>query len=307
MAIYYLCLDSNTPSGGRKVLYRHVDILNAAGIDAAVMHESANFRMTWFENNARVVGFDHPLTERDVLVIPETWGPQIHKLAPQQPFVIFNQNAYYTFGGYNFTESETPYRSENLLAVMTISEDSRQYLEYTWPGVKVQRVRWGLNDSLFHHAHTKNRVIAYMPRKHADEANQILNILKWRGELAGWAVKAIDGQPYEEVANILKESAIFMATGYPEGCPMPPAEAIACGCSVVGYTGRGADEYRDFYRQVISTGDIVSFARAMAHAMRDFEAYGQPRTSITQSMILLDRYSRQREEQDVIKFWEKTL
>ena len=53
----YFCLpDYDVPSGGFRVVYRHVDILNEAGIPAAVLHCRAGFRCTWFENQTRVVG-----------------------------------------------------------------------------------------------------------------------------------------------------------------------------------------------------------------------------------------------------------
>jgi len=35
---YYVSPDVNSPAGGIRVIYRHVVLLNAAGVDAAVLH-----------------------------------------------------------------------------------------------------------------------------------------------------------------------------------------------------------------------------------------------------------------------------
>jgi glycosyltransferase involved in cell wall biosynthesis len=136
MAIYYLCPDFGPPSGGTRVIYRHVDILAKNGIDAYVVHERQNFRCRWFENDTPVLGWsrrragaDHSLPKRtvryarrgfrrtpsdrpflplleppsfaiasdDVVVIPETFGPRLADIAPGVPKVIFNQNVYFTY------------------------------------------------------------------------------------------------------------------------------------------------------------------------------------------------------------------
>jgi glycosyltransferase involved in cell wall biosynthesis len=45
------------------------------------------------------------------------------------------------------------------------------------------------------------------------------------------------------VAAALAASHLFLAAGFPEGCPLPPLEAMACGCVVVGYAGCGGYDY----------------------------------------------------------------
>ena len=106
-------------------------------------------------------------------------------------------------------------------------------------------------------------------RKHADEAVQVLNILRCRRALEGWDLVAIDGLPEHEVAKRLAECAIFLSFGYPEGCPLPPLEAMASGCVVVGYHGWGGREYfKPTFSDPIEAGDIIGFARAAEKAIR---------------------------------------
>ena len=41
---------------------------------------------------------------------------------------------------------------------------------------------------------------------------------------------------------LMKKSLIFLSFGHPEGFGLPVAEALACGCAVVGYSGLGGRE-----------------------------------------------------------------
>ena len=73
--VYYLTPDFDEPSGGVRVMYRHVDALNAAGMPAAVLHSTRRFQCTWFEHNTRVT--DTTVTRpglRDLLVLPEIYA-----------------------------------------------------------------------------------------------------------------------------------------------------------------------------------------------------------------------------------------
>lgn len=301
--IYYLCLDDNTPSGGRRILYRHVDILNANGIEAAIGHQS-DVRLTWFENQTRVENITGlAFGDTDVLVIPETWGPNLHTIAPDMPFVIFNQNAYYTWNGYTMREAETPYQSENLLGVMVVSDDSRDYLRYAFPHLEPYRIHNSIAP-IFRYQSAKDQRIACMPRKHADELCQVLNLCKWRGELAGWTVDLIDNATQEDVARRLRRAAVFLSTGYPEGSPMPPLEALASGCVVVGYLGKGGNEYTDLGCIIpVDDSDVIGLAGSLAWTLAHLTQYDTEAAS----KAALERYSAERETADVLGFWEKTL
>ena len=73
--------------------------------------------------------------------------------------------------------------------------------------------------------------------------SRVINLLKFRGALAGWTVQPIDKMSPPQVAEMMRQSAFFLSFGHPEGFPIPPLEAMACGCVVVGYHGRGGREY----------------------------------------------------------------
>lgn len=88
--------------------------------------------------------------------------------------------------------------------------------------------------------------IAWMPRKNSALARQIraitdARIVRRGGTPPVW-LEIRDKSP-EEVASLLRAADIFLATGFPEGCPLPPLEAMASGCVVTGFSGFGGWDY----------------------------------------------------------------
>ncbi|HWX26383.1 MAG TPA: hypothetical protein VNZ53_02970 [Steroidobacteraceae bacterium] len=78
--IFYRAWSHNHPTGGQKQMYRHVDILNSAGFEAYIFHHEDGFRVSWFDNDTRVVGltaFKSLYRSGDILVLPEDVGQAI--------------------------------------------------------------------------------------------------------------------------------------------------------------------------------------------------------------------------------------
>ena len=66
---FVLCPDDVPTSGGIRKLYRLVDVLNANGFPAVIVHQAAGFRCRWFENKTPVVSFaEARLAPNDLLV-----------------------------------------------------------------------------------------------------------------------------------------------------------------------------------------------------------------------------------------------
>ena len=53
--IYVFAPDLSHPLGGMRMLYRHVDILNANGLQAYIVHNSPKFEIGWFEYSTPVI------------------------------------------------------------------------------------------------------------------------------------------------------------------------------------------------------------------------------------------------------------
>lgn len=351
MKLYYLCPDYRPNAGGIRVIYRHVDLLRSNGYDAFVVHERQGFRDTSFESDTPVIAWSrhrHSVHESlpfratrligrsvrrtpptaspihlreppcfaieptDVVVIPEVFGPDLARIAPGVPKVIFVQNPYAAFFGYPADPRSvvSPYRHPEVVASFLTSEDTRRVMEYTFPGLRGYRVRWSINQTLFHLDLNKVEQIAYMPRKGADDARQVLVTLASRGSLADFRIRPIVNLDETGVAACLRESLIFLSLGQHEGLPLPPAEAMACGAIVVGYDGFGGREYKlPEFGFPVPAGDRLEFARTLERVIAlQREKPDELRDRATRaSAFITDILSQSREEQELLGAWDEIL
>jgi glycosyltransferase involved in cell wall biosynthesis len=311
--IYFYCYDRNVPSGGIKVLYRHVDILNKHGFAAFILHQTAGFRYTWFENSTPVVSINESkIGTSDYLVIPEEIFSEVNKAARGVKKVVFNQNCYYTFLHGHLLDKDiiTAYQDKEVIAALVVSEDSQKYLSYVFPTLRVIRVHNAIDSSIFSYNRHKKPLISFMPRKHFEDILQVINILKCRDALGNFEIIPIHDKTEREVALILQESLIFLSFGYPEGFSLPPAEAMACGCIVIGYHGMGGKEFfNPEFSYPIDCGDIISFAKTVEEVIGLYkcgnnilEIKGQ-----LASQYIMNNYSFERQERDVVQFWNNII
>ncbi|MDI6101737.1 glycosyltransferase [Actinoplanes sp. NEAU-A12] len=275
--IHYLCPDADKPSGGIRVIYRHVDLLNAAGLSAVVLHERPGFRVGWFHNDTRVLATrDVTLGRDDLLVVPEIYGPGLGVLPAGCRKVVFNQNAYQTFSLVPFatTAAGAPYASvPGIEAHLTVSQDNAALLRHAFGQVPVHVARVVVDERVFHPGGTPaGRRIGYMPRRRAEEQEQLLHILRARGVLDGWELVSIDGLTEAGTAEALRGCAVFLSFSEREGFGLPPAEAMASGAYVVGFTGLGGRDFFDpAYCAPIAEADLLAFAVAVEDALRRYE------------------------------------
>ncbi|CAG0936790.1 Alpha-1,6-glucosyltransferase [Thermoflexales bacterium] len=299
----------SAPVGGVKVIYKMVDTLNRNGFTAWVLHKERGVRCDWFENDTPVgCIWDTKITASDYLVYPEVFGRHIGMSAQGVRKVIFNQNCYYTFTGYSFRSQPcTPfYTHPDVVATIVVSEDSHGYLKHLFPGLKIHRIRLSVNSDRFSYQACKKNQICFMPRKNEQDVNQVVNILKTRQALHDFDLIAIDGKSEMEVARIMRDSKFFLSFGYPEGFALPPLEAMACGCVVVGYHGMGGQEFfKPEFSHPIAHGDILSYARTVEELVR--RAVEQPEGIEAQSQqaaaFVREHYSPRIQERDIVETW----
>lgn len=309
--VYYLTPDDNAASGGIRNLYRHVDLLNGAGIPAAVMHSRAGFRCDWFDNTTRVVGAGEvTLGSRDLLVVPEYYGPGLENLPAGLRKLIFNQNAYHTFNHIPFMATATgaPYADvAGVLAMVAVSQDNAALLRHTFPAVEVHVARVVVDERVFHPpARPAGRRIGYMPRRRAEEQEQLLHVLRARGVLDGWQLVPIDGRTEAQTAEALQSCSIFLSFSEREGFGLPPAEAMASACYVVGFTGLGGRDFFDpqFCTPVVE-GDLLAFAVGVEEAIRwyDDEPDALVKAGRAASEHVLSRYHEDGLRADLVQLY----
>ena len=82
-----------------------------------------------------------------------------------------------------------------------------------------------------------------------------------------------DGLSQDELIKEYQKADVFLVTGYPEGLPLPPIEAMNCGCAIVGFTGGGANEYMvDGVTALVSSdGDCIDAAKKLELLLTDID------------------------------------
>lgn len=316
--IFYFCYDHDRATGGQKHTYQHVDILNRNGYEAFIFHRKEDFRLTWFENQTKVIDVEQVKAiydaDRDYIVLPEDLGTRILNYPGRK--VVFNKNLYCGFQVFG-EERPTcdPYQDENVVAALTVSEHNTNHLKFAYPHLQVIRVYAGIDQQIFRY------------NRHADKDRQIACISKSasRGMLltlyhtlqsradAGlnrlkeydWVF--IEGQSEQEVAAVLFKSLIFIFTSAEEGLGRMPLEAMLSGCLVAGLESGPLKEYL-LPRYRFEVGNVIDMARYIEEITQSF-----PENNAEWQRLSIDgresalAYSLQHQEQSVIAAWEQIL
>lgn len=181
---------------------------------------------------------------------PEGWPNSLTPgLAAGARCVIYAQNWAYALGDLpgGARWDQLPVRW------LAVSDPVRWFLREAI-GQDAYILRPGIDAALFHPP-ARDRAapadgplrIAWMPRKNKALAGHIRKVVDVRlprlypGITLEW--KEVHGRTQAEVADLLRSAHIFLATGFPEGCPLPPLEAMASGCIVAGFSGLGGWDY----------------------------------------------------------------
>jgi glycosyltransferase involved in cell wall biosynthesis len=254
-------------------VYRHVEILNQHGIEAVVVHQEPGFRYPWDERRTPVSYVDEvKLSERDLVVVPDVSVGSIPDIDPSVPVAVFSQNAYLTPWERPGRRHEptNPYRAPNVVGIVTTNSDNLRYLARAFPHLDVRRLYLTVSEAMRPDALPKEQLVSYMPRKNPADAARVVASLRARGAFEGLDVIAIQACTHAETADILARSSVFLSFGHPEGWALPPAEAMASGCVVVGYHGRGGREYwAPGCTHPVEFGDLDGYERTAEGVLRE--------------------------------------
>jgi hypothetical protein len=297
------------------MLYRHVDVLNAAGLPAAIVHAKSGFRADWFSNDTRALASaEVTLHPDDVLVVPECYGPGLDRLPDGPHVVIINQAAYHTFDCLPFatTTAGDPYaQATGLVALLAVSQDNVALLRYAFPDIPVHLARPVVDSSVFYpEPGPRRRQIAFVANRRPTERDQLWHLLRARGLLDRWDLVAISNRTDLETARFMRESPIFVSFSEREGFGLPPAEAMASGCYVVGYPGLAGREFFDpAYSVPVAEDDQLGFAQAVEAACAAYEADPQAVAKLGQaaSERILGHYTDAGLRDDLIPFYATIL
>ena len=237
-------------SGGLANLYRIADDLRALGREVALVCPG-NKAVGFTEMVQR--GFAAPpwegltLDPSDLWLVPESWPNAMPPgLIQNVPTVVYAQS-------WNFLLTTLPDGvSWKQLPVrfLAVSHPVAWFLEEVL-GVRVSGLLPPALDPAFSGAGAARPArpvrVAWMPRKNKALAEQIRQIAEVRlsryvdAPAVDWV--PIHNLPPHGVAAAFASCHIYLNTAFPEGCGLPPLEAMATGCVPVGFTGFGGWEY----------------------------------------------------------------
>lgn len=236
------------PTGGMAVLHQIAGYLHGAGVPVVLVPRDEDFWRPETSCDVPVTLWaDLELNREDLWLVPEGW---VNALTPGLQAgarcVVYVQNWAYLFSA--LPEGVTWDRLP--VSFIAVSEPVEWFMRQSL-GVKSPVLRPGIDLTRFcppQEPLAPSPVrIAYMPRKNKALAAQIKAMFQSRSvrnpDLPSVEWVPIEGQSQQGVAELLRGSHIFLAAGYPEGCPLPPLEAMASGCVVVGYAGLGGFDY----------------------------------------------------------------
>jgi Glycosyl transferases group 1 len=315
--IFYFCFCSNSPSGGNKHAYRHVDILNSAGLNAAIFHPEAGFgRLTWFENDTVVCGPDEfrrtVVPQRDFMVVPEDLGGRIRAWPGRK--IIFNKNIYHGALALGRLEGAAdPYVDPWTQAAFAVSDDNARYLRSAYPALPVHRLYPGIDGQLFRPRPLAGKSKTIVTNtKAAPEVLTLYHLLRARAaqgenQLAGWRWVYLEGCPERQVAEHLAEASIFVFLSTEEGFGRMPVEALSAGCVVVGYdVGPMRESLPEASR--FRVGDFLGMAALIEKVAADHPG-GMLRWEalVAEGRAAAARYSRDQQRANVLAAWRCVL
>lgn len=304
--ILYLSKHFGYPLGGVRIAHHHVAMLNRNGFDARIVLIDAN-RDTFFQEDIpyEVLGPQYRVRAGDIYVIPEPWGDLMRKLLRfDVRRLMFCQNHFYLYHGLG---PGNGFEDLGLHGVFSCSEVISDYIRRTFGIEEVPIIHNGIDHERFKPA-PKRRQIAVMPRKMRVEANFIIETFqRTHPRFADVPVVVIDGMTEAETAQILGESAVFLAMSRIEGFGLPPIEAMASGCILVGFTGDGGRSYATPDNGLWCTPeDWFGAADALATAMEAFDTDGGAEL-VRHGRETAGQYTLQRMEADVVAYWDREI
>lgn len=258
------------PTGGVKIIYQHCDLLTEAGYDARPVH-LGDFAVDWFDHRCQpLTGPEARRRARpdDILVVPERI-PEAAAPYPCRTKLAFVQNG----GLVDDALGGKRYEDFGFTGVLCCSPHVSEFMA-TRTSLPRHTVTNGIRLDLFTPAPEPRRpnTVLYLKRKSSwrlgpeairrlpDDVRGGISII----EAPGTCAEA-------EMVRFYQEADIFMALGFPEGFALPPLEAMACGCAVVGFAGGGGLTHMHDGETalVVRDGDVDGLAQALARLVRD--------------------------------------
>ena len=249
MRILYYLSDSHVPSWGIGMIYTHVRLLCANGIEAAVLHDQPGFRPNWLTSDAprlyrRERGFR--IGAKDLLVVPEVHvaEQELLDLAARRRIVFVQASSYIAPG----LRGAKDYARLGYQGAMAIMPHVREIVErhYDW---KRRSMPPCIAPLFFEESagapRSRKREVLLCPKMGCRDLPIVRQLLRARARALGWRVVELENRTHRQVARAFRQAAIHVNVNCQESFNATVPEAMAAGCIPVCYEAFGG---RDFLR-----------------------------------------------------------
>jgi len=301
--IVYLSWPAKEIAGGIKLAFQHVDVLRQAGVEAAIATPDGQ-PPGWFQTEVPVLDVADLRSEEDVLVFPENYRDLLRRLAERpNRKLVFCQNPFMVFRG---LAGAKDYGDFGVTSVMCVGQLTAEFCQRRFPSMPIAVVPVVIDHRLFHFQAEKRMQIAFAPRKRRLEAAFVQDLFRAENpqfRSVPWV--EISGASEQQVARILKDSAVYLSLSRFEAVPLSILEAMACGCVVAGFTGFGAREFATSQNGFwAGEDDCLECAGQLARAVRLVSQGGNLHGGMLEAAHLAaSHYSRERLANKVVGFW----
>jgi len=317
--IYYFSPDTDNPSWGMGLIYKHVELLNKNNLDAFVLHGKPGFRMTWMSNDVPIVYMSEKSTTiapQDILVLPEVVASQepVRELACRK--IVFIQNAFLML---KQSSVETDYSRLGFEHAITIMPHLRRIIP-KFHGVDTSIIPCCLNKPFRQPLkigtvkERKKQILIY-PKKNSKDYIILKKVLDFETSrtpsiLEGWKIIELKGKSHVEVAALMRESALFVNVNCYEAFNTSVPEAMASGCAVLCYEAFGG---RDFLVNgknafVYQNNEIYPLIGKLLEIVEGYEKYyGLLDCMREVAYSQMSEYTEKKTEQALLEFFKQRL
>jgi hypothetical protein len=313
--ILYVSPDVSQPRGGVGVLYDHVAALRGHGFDAFIVHTTPGFRYPFGRPDVPVIDGSSSVSgsKTDVLVVSEDHSAVIRKCREVTcRKVLFCQNHYFIFQGLAPGQTWGEFGFSGYLCVSTPIQRALK----RWFGVDASVVRPAVDEVFFTEdlkPFAPPITVACMPRKGLHNIRLVQGLLAAAGHVHGKDLSwlEIEGLSKHQVAARLRDAHIYVSTSMYEGLGLPPLEAMAAGCLVVGFAGGGGLDYATADNGTwVPDEDVWALANALERTLASFDdpaAVAVLEAKRRAGHAAARNYSRAQFEHNLLAFWSTYL
>lgn len=225
----------------------------------------------------------------DVVVLPEFAYARLAPRFPECRKVVLVQDvhgltqAYLRDGGRVLDGVER---------VVCTSDASEAAVRAVYRG-DIRRLRLMVGRAGMAYTEQKKPQIAYMGRKRPQEARFAAAALARCAEAREMRIVELAGLSEEALAAALRDSLVFLSLSRQEGFGLPAAEAMLCGCIVIGYAGVGGREYMtEETALIVPDSDIIGLVETVRAALAEYRRDPGPLDAMRRAAagLIAERY-----------------